>query len=58
MHIQGKINLETSTYDFFGKTDFSDTEEIRYEGVYLDVSQTKHDIMQMKTPDYMPTVNT
>ena len=28
VHIQGKINLETSEYDFQGKTDFSDTIEI------------------------------
>ena len=58
MHIQGKINLETSENDFLGKSDFSDTIEIRRQGVYLDVSQTKHNIMQIKTPDYMPKVNT
>ena len=58
MHIRGKINVETSEYDFLGKTDFSDTVEIRYQGVYLDASQTKHAIKEMKTPDYMPKVNT
>ena len=40
------------------KTDFSDTVEIRWKGVYFDVSQTKHGIMQEKTSDYMPRVNT
>ena len=40
------------------KTDFSDTVEICYQGVYIDVSQTKHVIMQMKTLDYMLKVNT
>ena len=29
VHIRGKINLETSEYDLLGKTDFSDTVEIR-----------------------------
>ena len=58
MHIRGKINLETSEYDFLGKADFSDTVEIRQQGVYLDVSRTKHDIIQMKAPDYMLKVNT
>ena len=36
----------------------SDNVEIRWLGVYIDVSQTKHGIMQVKTPDYMPRVNT
>ena len=40
------------------KTDFSDTVEIRWYGVYIDVSQTKHGIMQKKTSDYMRRVNT
>ena len=40
------------------KTDFSDTVEIRWKGVYIDVSQTKHGIMQQKTSDYMLRVNT
>ena len=35
------------------KTDFSDTVEIRWYGVYIDVSQTKHGIMQEKTSDCM-----
>ena len=39
------------------KTDFADTVEIRWYGVYIDVSQTKNGIMQVKTPDYMPKVN-
>ena len=43
---------------FLGKTDFSDTVEIRWHGVSIDVSQTKHGIMQGKTSDYMPRVNT
>ena len=38
--------------------DLSDTVEIRWYGVYIDVSQTKHGIMQEKTFDYMPRVNT
>ena len=41
-----------------GKTDFSDTVEIRWQGVYIDVSQTKHGIMKEKTSDNMPRVNT
>ena len=40
------------------KTDFSDTAEIRWLGVYIDVSQTKHGIMQKKTSDYMLRVVT
>ena len=40
------------------KTDFSDTVEIRWKGVYIDVSQTEQGIMQEKTSDYMPRVNT
>ena len=32
--------------------------KIRYQGVYIDVSQTKHGILQMKTSDYMPKVAT
>ena len=40
------------------KTDFSDTVEIRWYGVNIDVSQTKHDIMQEKTSDYMLRVVT
>ena len=52
------MNLETSEHAFLGKTDFSDTVEIRWYGVYIDVSQTKHSIMQVKTSDYMPRVNT
>ena len=58
VNIRDKINLETSEHAFLGKTDFSDTVEIRWEGVYIDVSQTKHGIMQEKTFDYMPRVNT
>ena len=40
------------------KTDFSDSVEIRWYGVYIDVSQTKHGIMQKKTYDYMQRMNT
>ena len=40
------------------KLTFSDTVELRRYGVYIDVSQTKHGIMQEKTSDYMPRVNT
>ena len=39
------------------KNDFSDTVEIRWQCVYIDVSQTKRGIMQEKTSDYMPRVN-
>ena len=52
------INIETSEYAFLGKTDFSDTVEIRWLGVYIDVSQTKHGIIQEKPSDDMPRVNT
>ena len=58
MNIRDKVNLETSEHAFLGKTDFSDTVEIRWLGVYIEVSQTKHGIMQKKTSDYMPRVNT
>ena len=58
MNIRDKINLETPENAFLGKTDFSDTVEIRCKGVYIDVSQTKHDIMQEKTSYYMLRVNT
>ena len=58
MNIRDKINLETSEHAFFGKTDFSVTVEIRWLGIYIDVSQTKHGVMQEKTTDYMPRVNT
>ena len=58
VNIQDKINLETSEHAFLGKTDFSYTVEIRWCGVYIDVSQTKHDIMQVKTSAYMLIVNT
>ena len=51
VNILDKINLETSEHAFLGKTDFSDTVEIRWQGVYIDVSRTKHGIMQVKTPD-------
>ena len=39
------------------KLTLSDTVEIRWYGVYIDVSQTKHGIMQGKTSEYMPRVN-
>ena len=42
----------------FEKTDYSDTFEICLQGVYIDVSQTKHVIMQIKTLDYMLKVKT
>ena len=58
MNTWDKINIETSEHDFLGKTDFSDTVEMRWLGVDIDVSQTKHGIMQEKTSDYMPRVNT
>ena len=59
MNKRDKINLETSEHAFLKKkTDFSDTVEIRWKDVYIDVSQTKHGIMQMKTPGYTPRVNT
>ena len=58
VNIQDKINLETSKHTFLGKPDFSDTVEICWHGVYIDVSRTKHGITQIKTPDYMPRVNT
>ena len=58
VNIRDKINLETSENAFLGKTDLSDTVEIRWYGVYIDVSQTKHGIMQEKTSEYMPRVNT
>ena len=51
------INLETSKQAFLGKTDFSDTVEIRWKGYYIDVSQTKHGIMEEKTSDFMPRAN-
>ena len=58
MNIRDKISLETSEHAFLGKIDFSDTVEIRWYDVYIDVSQTKHGITQVKTPGYMPRVNT
>ena len=58
MNIRDKINLEKSEHAFFGKTDFLDTVEIRLQGVYIDVSQTKHSIMQEKLSDFMPRLNT
>ena len=58
MNIRDKINLETPEDAFLEKNDFSDTVEIRWYGVYIDVGQTKHGIMQEKTSDYMPRVNT
>ena len=57
MNIQDERALETSEHAFLGKTDFSDTVEIRWLGVYIDVSQTKHGIMQEKTSGNMPRVN-
>ena len=58
MNVRDKINLETSEHAFLGKTVFLDTVEIHWYGVYIDVSQTKHGIMQDKSSDYMPRVNT
>ena len=58
MDIRDKINREISEHAFLGNTDFSFTVELRWWGVYIDVSQTKHGIMQEKTSDYMPRVNT
>ena len=58
MNIWDKINLETSKHAFLGKTDFSDTVDIRWLGVYIGVNQTKHGIMKEKASDYMPRVNT
>ena len=49
VNIRNRIDLETSEHAFLGKTDFSDTVEIRWQGVYIDVSQTKHGKMQEKT---------
>ena len=45
VNILDKINIETSEHAFLGKTDVSDTVEIRWYGVYIDVSQknTRHD---------------
>ena len=56
--IRDRINQETSEHAFFGKTGFSDTVEIRCLCVYIDASQMKYGIMQEKTSDYMPRVNT
>ena len=53
-----KINLETSEHAFLGKTDFSDTVEIRWYGVNIDVSQTKHGILLEKLSDCISRVNT
>ena len=58
VNLQDKINLETSEHTFLGKPDFSDTVEICWYAVYIDVSRTKQGITQMKTHDYMPRVNT
>ena len=58
VNIRDKIKMEASEYAFVGITDFSDTVEIRWYGVYIDVSQTKHGIMQVKTSAYMQRVNT
>ena len=58
VNIRDKINLKKSEHAFLGKTDFSDTVEIRWQGVYIDVGQTKHGIMEEKTSDYMLRVNT
>ena len=58
VNIRDKMNLETSEHAFLGKTDFSDTVEIFWQDVYIHVSQTKYGIMQEKTSDYMPRVNT
>ena len=55
--MRDKINIETSEHAFLGKTDFSDTVEIRWYGVYIDVSQTKHGTMQEKTSDYILRVH-
>ena len=49
MNIRDKINLETPEHAFLGTTGFSDTVELRWQGVYFDVSQTKHGIMQEKS---------
>ena len=53
-----KEKLETAEHAFLENIDFSDTVALRRYGVYIDVSQAKHDIMQVKTPDYMQRVNT
>ena len=58
VYIQWKTNLEATEHAFSEKTDFSDTVEICLQCVYIDVSQTKHVIMQIKTLDYMLKVNT
>ena len=57
VNMRNKINIETSEHAFLGKPYFSDTVEIRWYGVYIDISQTKHDIMQVKSTDYMLRVN-
>ena len=56
--MRNKINLETSEHAFLEKPYFSDTVEIRWYGVYIDVSRTKHGIIQVKSTDYKPRVNT
>ena len=59
VYIRGKTNLALGIRTCsLGKTDFSDTVEICWQGIYIDVSQTKHVIMQMKTPNCMLKVNT
>ena len=58
VNMRNKINIETSEHAFLGKPYFSDTVEIRWYGVYIDISRTKHDRMQVKSTDYMPRVNT
>ena len=43
---------------FARKSDVTITVELCQQSVYIDVSQTKHSIMQMKTTDYIPEEDT
>ena len=43
---------------FACKSDFMETVELCQQSIYIDVSQTEHIIMQMKTKVYMEEVNT
>ena len=42
---------------FFLYNDFTESVELGQQSVDIDVSQTKHNVMRIKTTDYMRTVD-
>ena len=54
----GNIELIDNRACFFRKDGFTEAVELCQRSVYIDVSQTKHNLVQMKTMEYIREVKT